>query len=146
MGTPKEAWSHAADLSSEVHVTYVDQNYETVLAMMPAMYDDLWTAAKGMYKLEPVVADGGEVIIYAPHIDEFSYTHGRHIEEIGYHVRDYFVEQWDRFKDYPWGVLAHSTHLRGVGTYHDGVEVPRIRVALATGIARAVQCCRSGIP
>ncbi|MCB0235589.1 MAG: hypothetical protein KDG58_15515, partial [Anaerolineae bacterium] len=81
------------------------------------MYDDIWTAAKGMYKLEPVVADGGEVIIYAPHIDEISYTHGAIIDEVGYHVRDYFVKQWDRFGRYPWGVLAHSTHLRGIGEY-----------------------------
>jgi len=98
------------------------------------MYDDLWTAAKGMYKMEPAVADGGEVIIYAPHIDEISYTHGRIIDEIGYHVRDYFLKQWDRFKHYPWGVLAHSTHLRGIGTYENGIEQPRIAVTLATRI------------
>jgi len=101
------------------------------------MYDDIWTAAKGMYKLEPVIEDGGEVIIYAPHITEFSYTHGETLAKIGYHVRDYFVGQWDRFKDYPGGVLAHSTHLRGIGAY-DAVhgERPRIDVTLATGISR----------
>jgi nickel-dependent lactate racemase len=98
------------------------------------MYDDIWTAAKGMYKLEPAVADGGELIIYAPHIDEISYTHGAIIDQVGYHVRDYFVKQWERFKDYPWGVLAHSTHLKGGGTFENGVERPRIRVTLATGI------------
>ena len=43
---------------------------------MPAMYDDLWTAAKGMYKMEPAVADGGEVVIYAPHVTEVSHMHG----------------------------------------------------------------------
>jgi nickel-dependent lactate racemase len=103
---------------------------------MPEMYDDLWVAAKGMYKLEPAVADGGEVVIFAPHIDEVSYTHGKVIDEIGYHVRDYFLKQWDRFKRYPGGVLAHSTHLRGLGTYDadSGVESPRIRVTLATRI------------
>jgi len=98
------------------------------------MYDDIWTAAKGMYKMEPAIADGGEVIIYAPHITEISYTHGQIIDQIGYHVRDYFLKQWERFKDYPWGVLAHSTHLRGVGTFENGVENPRIQVTLATGI------------
>jgi hypothetical protein len=88
-----------------------------------------------MYKMEPVVADGGEVIIYAPKITEISYTHGKILDEIGYHCRDYFVKQWDRFKSYPWGVLAHSTHLRGAGTYENGVENLRIRVTLATGIS-----------
>ncbi len=108
------------------------------------MYVDMWTGGKCMYKLEPVVADGGEVVIYAPHITEISYTHGRVLDEIGYHVRDYFVKQWERFKDYPWGVLAHSTHLQGIGTYEDGVERPRIRVTLATGIPRE-RCEKVGL-
>jgi nickel-dependent lactate racemase len=102
------------------------------------MYDDLWTAAKGMYKMEPAIADGGEVVIFAPHIDEISYTHGHIIDEVGYHVRDYFVKQWARFRHVPWGVLAHSTHLRGIGSYDGdtGIEHPRIQVTLATGIPR----------
>jgi nickel-dependent lactate racemase len=133
-GMPASAWSAAADLSARLHIVYVDQPFQRALSVMPAMYDDLWTAAKGMYKLEPAIADGGEVVIYAPHIDEISYTHGAIIDQVGYHVRDYFVKQWDRFKDYPWGVLAHSTHLRGAGTFENGVEQPRIRVTLATGI------------
>lgn len=65
-----------------------------------------------------------------------SYTHGPVIDQVGYHVRDYFAKQWERFRDYPWGVLAHSTHLRGIGSYDadSGVERPRIKVTLATGI------------
>jgi nickel-dependent lactate racemase len=137
-GTPEEAYEAAADLSAQHHIVYVEKPFKRVLSVMPDLYDDLWTAAKGMYKMEPAVADGGEVIIYAPHIDEVSYTHGRLLDEIGYHVRDYFLKQWDRFKGYPWGVLAHSTHLRGIGTYdaQTGVETPRIKVTLATGIPR----------
>ena len=134
IGSMEEAWRAATALSARLDIVYVEHPFRRVLSVMPKMYDDLWTAAKGMYKLEPVVADGGEVIIYAPHITEVSYTHGRVIDQIGYHVRDYFVKQWERFKDYPWGVLAHSTHLRGVGTYENGVEHPRIQVTLATGI------------
>jgi nickel-dependent lactate racemase len=117
---------------------WVAKPFKRVLSVMPEMYDDLWTAAKGMYKMEPAIADGGDVVIFAPHITEISYTHGRIIDEVGYHVRDYFVEQWERFKDYPWGILAHSTHLRGVGRYDpvSGAEYPRISVTLATGIPR----------
>jgi len=136
IGAPEEAYEQAADLSARLHIIYVDEPFQRVLSVMPEMYDDLWTAAKGMYKLEPAIADGGEVIIYAPHITEVSYTHGQVIDQIGYHVRDYFLKQWDRFKDYPWGVLAHSTHLRGIGTFENGVERPRIRVTLATGIPK----------
>lgn len=133
-GAPEESQRAAAELSAQLHITYVERPYKRVLSIIPPMYDDLWTAAKGMYKTEPIIADGGEVIIYAPHIREISYTHGKVLDEVGYHVRDYFTKQWDRFKGYPWGVLAHSTHLRGIGTYENGVERPRIQVTLATGI------------
>jgi nickel-dependent lactate racemase len=138
-GTPEEAWSRAADLSTQVHIRWVDHPYQTVLSVMPAMYNEIWTGAKGMYKMEPVVADGGEVIIYAPHIHEFSVVHGAYIREIGYHVRDYFVKQPGKFDHIPAGVRAHSTHLRGLGTYDPltGVEAPRIRVTLSTGISEA---------
>jgi hypothetical protein len=105
------------------------------------MYDDLWTGGKCMYKLEPVLADGGELIIYAPHISEISVTHGRLIEQIGYHCRDYFLKQWDRFKHLPWGIIAHSTHVRGIGTYENGVEHCRARVTLATRIPAEI-CAR----
>ena len=138
IGPPQEAWNAAADLSAQLHVVTVERPFRRVLSVMPELYDDLWTAAKGMYKVEPAIADGGEVIIYAPAITEVSYTHAEVLDQVGYHVRDYFVKQWDRFKHFPWGVLAHSTHLRGAGTYDadTGVERPRIEVKLATGIPR----------
>ncbi|MBZ5537511.1 MAG: lactate racemase domain-containing protein [Acidobacteriia bacterium] len=135
-GSPPEAWTAASKLSAEKHIVYVDQPFRRVLSVMPEMYDDLWTAAKGMYKMEPAVADGGEVVIYGPHLSEVSYTHGKLIDEIGYHCRDYFIKQWERFRHYPGGVLAHSTHVKGLGSYDlaTGIETPRIRVTLATGI------------
>jgi nickel-dependent lactate racemase len=136
-GDPHATWRAAASLSSQRHVIWVDEPYDRVLAVMPKMYDDIWTAAKGAYKTEPVVADGGEIIIYAPHVTEVSYVHGKLIEEIGYHCRDYFLSQWDRFAGYPGGILAHSTHVKGLGTCEPGGEErPRIQVALATGISR----------
>ena len=144
VGSMEKAWRAATELSTQLDIVTVERPFRRVLSCMPEMYDDLWTAAKGMYKMEPAIAGGGEVIIYAPHIDEISYTHGKLIVEIGYHVRDYFVKQWDRFKNYPWGVLAHSTHLRGDGTFENGVEQPRIRVTLATGIPRE-RCERIGL-
>ncbi len=136
-GTPEEAWSEAADLSRDLHIEWHDRPYHTVLSCAPPMYDEMWVGGKCMYKLEPVVADGGTLIIYAPHIREVSVVHGRLIREIGYHVRDYFLAQWDRFKDHPWGILAHSTHVKGIGRFEDGVETPRVEVVLATGIPEA---------
>jgi nickel-dependent lactate racemase len=136
VGGMEEAWLPATELSAELDIVWVDRPFQRVLSVMPEMYDDIWTGAKGMYKLEPAIADGGEVVIYAPHITEVSYVHGHHLDQIGYHVRDYFVAQWEKFKHIPWGVVAHSTHLRGDGSYVDGVERPRIQVTLATGIPR----------
>jgi nickel-dependent lactate racemase len=137
-GDTSEAWREAALLSARRHVVWVDRPFDRVLSIMPTMYGDLWTAAKGMYKTEPAVADGGEVVIYAPHVGEVSHVHGRILDEIGYHCRDYFLAQWDRFRHYPGGILAHSTHVKGLGTFDAllGEEKPRIRVTLATGIPR----------
>ena len=138
-GSAPEAWKEAAQLSAREHVRWEDRPFRRVLSVLPEMYDDIWTGAKGMYKLEPAIADGGEVVLYAPHITEFSYTHGAFLDRIGYHCRDYFLKQWDRFVDVPRGVIAHSTHLIGQGTYDvtTGVESLRIRVTLATGIPEA---------
>jgi nickel-dependent lactate racemase len=145
IGSPEEAYDAAAGLSSRLHIVWVERPYRRVLSVMPEMYDDIWTGAKGMYKMEPAIANGGEVIIYAPHIDEISHTHGKLLDEVGYHVRDYFLKQWGRFKEYPGGVLAHSTHLRGIGQYdaETGLESPRIKVTLATSIPeeRCRQLC-----
>jgi nickel-dependent lactate racemase len=133
-GTPQEAWSRAADLSQQMHIVYKDKPYKTVLGRAPQMYDELWVGGKVMYKLEPVVADGGRLIIYAPHLKEVSSTWGHYLEKTGYHVAEYFLKQWDRFADVPRGVLAHSVHVKGLGSYENGVEKPRIEVILATGI------------
>lgn len=136
IGTPREAYEQAAHLSAKVNIIYMDRPFERVLSIAPRMYDDLWTVAKAMYKVEPVVADGGELIIYAPHITEVSYTHGSLIDQIGYHTRDYFLKQMDRFGNIPKCVLAHSTHLQGLGTFEGGVERTRVKVTLATGISK----------
>ena len=140
VGTPESAWEKAADLSEKLHIIRKKKPFHQILSCAPEMYDELWVAGKCMYKLEPVLADGGELIIYAPHLTEVSITHGKLIRRLGYHCRDYFLKQWDKFKDESWGVLAHSTHVYGGGTYENGVEKPRARVILATGIPEDV--CR----
>jgi nickel-dependent lactate racemase len=135
-GTPEEAQAEAVKLSAQVHITYVDKPYKLVISVMPELYDDIWTAAKGMYKMEPVVADGGTLVIYAPHITEISYTHGHILDRIGYHVRDYYLAHMSELAGVPRGVMAHGTHCRGAGSYVNGVEVARINVVLATGVSR----------
>jgi nickel-dependent lactate racemase len=136
IGDCKEAWEKAADLSKEVHIVYKDRPYHTILGEAPKMYDDIWTAAKVAYKLDPILADGGTLIIYAPHITEISYTHGKILDKIGYHTRDYFLKQLDKFTNIPRAAMAHSTHVKGLGVFTNGVERPRVNVVLATGISK----------
>ena len=139
-GSPESAWNEASELSGRLHIVEKEKPFRSILSCAPPMYDELWVGAKCMYKLEPVLADGGELIIYAPHLHEISRTHGHAIRKVGYHCRDYFLKQWDRFKDHPWGVLAHATHVFGQGTYEDGKETARARITLATGIPE--ETCR----
>ncbi|MDI1436955.1 lactate racemase domain-containing protein [Polyangium sorediatum] len=135
VGPHAQAWSAAADLSKELNIVHTTRRYKRVLSLPSTKYADLWTAAKAMYKTEPVVEDGGEVVIYAPHLAEVSFTHGTLIDRVGYHVRDYFLAQWDRFRTIPLSILAHSTHVKGAGSYDaEQGERPRIQVTLATGI------------
>jgi nickel-dependent lactate racemase len=136
-GTPEEAWSAAADHSARVHIQREERPFTSVLSCAPAMYDELWVGGKCAYKLEPVVADDGELIVYAPHIARLSTAHGAVIRAIGYHVRDYFLRQAERFAGVPRGVMAHATHVKGIGTYENGFERARITVTLATQLSEA---------
>ena len=138
VGDAQEAWSRAADLSSQVNIVYKDRPFSTVISIAPPLYQELWVGGKCMYKLEPVVADGGKLIIYAPQIKEISVTHGKYLREVGYHTRDFFLAQWEKYRHYPGAVLAHSTHVKGIGKYINGQEYPRIEVILATGIPKDV--------
>lgn len=134
IGDLYKTWEAAADFSSQRHIRWVDKPFRRVLSCAPPMYDELWTAAKAMYKLEPAVAMNGEVVIYAPHLDTVSQVHGKYIYDIGYHILEYFLQDWERFKGIPLAVLAHSTHMRGSGVLENGVEKPNIKVTLASKI------------
>jgi len=129
------AWERSATLSGKRHIRWHERPFRRVLSHVPPMYNELWTAAKAMYKVEPVVEDDGEVIIYAPHLEIVSRVHGRYLYEIGYHTLPYFLAHWDRYRHIPLSVLAHSTHLRGAGKIENGVEKPRVRVILASRIS-----------
>jgi hypothetical protein len=65
-----------------------------------------------------------------------SITHGEAIYKVGYHPLAYFLGQWQRFEHEPLAVLAHSSHVKGAGTYDagSGGEHPRIDVKLATAL------------
>jgi len=137
-GAPQSSWAAAADVAAATHVEYLDAPVARVVSLVAPRYADLWTGAKGFYKVEPVVADGGEVILYAPHITEIATMH-RGLVDIGYHCRDYFLAHWDQVKHLPRGELAHATHLFGAATFDPVTgERQRVRVTLATAIPEAI--------
>lgn len=141
IGDIHEAWSEAVSASMVRHIQWVDKPYSGVLSCAPPMYDELWTAAKAAYKLEPVLELGGETIIYAPHLDTVSHVHGKFIYQTGYHILQYFLENWDEFRDFPLAVLAHSAHVRGSGFMQNGMEKPNTRITLASKIS-AEDCAK----
>jgi nickel-dependent lactate racemase len=144
IGGERDAWLRAVAHSARIHIVRKKRPYSLVVGRAKRMYDELWTAGKVMYKLEPVVARGGTLIILGKHIDTVSHTWGTYLEKIGYHVRDYFLADMGRYRDIPKAVLAHSTHVKGLGRFREGVESPRIQVVLATSIPEET-CERIGL-
>ncbi len=140
IGSHIDAWSAAADLSAQLNIIWVARPFKRVLSMPAEMYAELWVAGKAMYKTEPAIADGGEVVIYAPNLKIISVTHGKLLERVGYHPLEYFTKQPDKFTDVPGSIKAHSTHVKGTGSFDPktGIEVPRIKVTLATSISEEV--------
>ena len=144
VGEVLDAWSSAASHSQAAHIEQKPHQYRSVLACAPRMYDDLWTGGKAIYKCEPVVVPGGELIVYAPHITSPSVTHADHLLRCGYHCIDYFVDRLDELAEVPRMILGVASYVYGNGTWANGVETPRMRVKLATGIAPEV-CRRLGL-
>ena len=136
-GAPHTAWEYAAAVSAKKHIKFLKTPVKRVISIIPPRYQDIWTAAKGMYKVEPIIEDGGEVIIFAPHITEFSITH-KELEEIGYHCREYFSAQMEKFEGVSKTLMAHSSHLKGAGSFSLTLgEQCRITVTLSTGISKS---------
>jgi nickel-dependent lactate racemase len=134
VGNDAAAWKEAARLSARLNVRYVEKPYHTVLSIPSEKYDDFWTGAKAFYKIEPIVEDGGKLIVYAPHIDRLSITHDKVIHQVGFHVMEYLCAHMNSYTQFPRAVLAYSALVKGAGTYESGVEKPRVHTVLATGV------------
>jgi nickel-dependent lactate racemase len=140
IGEDRPAWEKAVELSSRLNIRYLRRPLRSVLSMPSPIYDDFWTGAKAFYKLEPIVADGGELIVYAPKMTRLSKTHDPLLRRIGFHVCQYYQANMGRFAGIRKAVLAYSSLVKGTGDYRDGRETTRVRVVLSTGIPERV--CR----
>ena len=133
----------AAAVSAQVHIRYTGRRYTRVVALLDEHYDELWVGGKASYKLGGVIENGGELVVYAPHLKGISTTHGAMIEKYGYapleRVRE-MVEGSDELRA-NLCVAAHLAHVSYAGRLAaDGTVEPRYRITLASAIPEEV--CR----
>ena len=140
VGEDRAAWEKAVELSSRLNVRYVKRPFRSVLSIPSEIYDDFWTGAKAFYKVEPIVADGGELVVYAPRMTRLSKTHDPLLRRIGFHVSQYYQANMRSFAGIRKAVLAYSSLVKGTGDYRDGRETTRVRIVLSTAIPEAT--CR----
>lgn len=136
-GDIRDAFRRAAEVSRRVHIRYTGRKYQKVVALLDPHYDEMWVGGKASYKLGAIVEDGGELIIYAPHLTKLSETHGALIEKYGYapleSVRDMLGASPELRENLC--IAAHLAHVAYAGrTDEHGRVVPRYRLTLATGL------------
>src|SRR5216683_453144 len=137
-GDFRGAFRRAAEVSREVHIKYTGRKYQRVVALLDEHYDELWVGGKASYKLGGIIEAGGELIIYAPHLNQLSATHGRLIEKYGYapleQVRE-MVEGSDELRA-NLCVAAHLAHVSyGSARNAAGQLTPRYRITLASAVS-----------
>jgi nickel-dependent lactate racemase len=142
-GTIREAFRRAAAVSREVHIKYTGRKYRRIVALLDKHYDELWVGGKASYKLGGIIETGGELIIYAPHLNQISVTHGRLIEKYGYapleEVRE--MVEWSDELRANLCVAAHLAHVSyGSARDTEGRLVPRYRITLASAVSE--EACR----
>ena len=136
-GDIRDAFRRAAEVSRQVHIRYTGRKYKRVVALLDPHYDELWVGGKASYKLGAIIEEGGELIIYAPHLTKLSETHGALIEKYGYapleSVRDMLGVSQELRENLC--IAAHLAHVAYAGRLDEqGRVVPRYRITMATGL------------
>jgi lactate racemase len=145
-----EAYEAACRASSQIHIVHINEPVEQAVQKMGLCYDEVWTAGKGSYKLQypGVMAKGGEIIIFAPHIHCFHSQRNmdQDMKTIGYHGKDYVHEYLKKYPDFSRNVAAHVINVRGPAKYNpqNGEEDFDFQVTLATGIPEDI-CHKVGL-
>src|SRR5256714_9332915 len=136
-GDFREAFRAAAEISAQVHIKYTGRKYRRVVALLDEHYDELWVGGKASYKLGGIIEEGGELIIYAPHLRSISETHGRLIEQYGYapldRVREMVALSTELQNNL--AVAAHLAHVSYAGKRDEqGRVVPRYKITMASAL------------
>jgi nickel-dependent lactate racemase len=139
-GDVREAFREAAEVSRQVHIKYTGRKYKRVVALLDEHYDELWVGGKASYKLGGIIAEGGELIIYAPHLRAISETHGLLIEKYGYAPLDRVREMVALSTELQanLAVAAHLAHVSYAGQRDEnGRVIPRFRITMAAALDEA---------
>ncbi|HWP43692.1 MAG TPA: lactate racemase domain-containing protein [Blastocatellia bacterium] len=142
-GDLREAFRQAAEISRRVHIRYTGRKYSRVVALLDDHYDDMWVGGKASYKLGAIIEEGGELLIYAPHLRRISETHGRLIERFGYAPLETVAEMVTASTELMANlcVAAHLAHVAYASRRDErGRVMPRYRITLASAIDEAT--CR----
>ena len=142
-GDFREAFRRASEVSRQVHIKYTGRKYKRVVALLDEHYDELWVGGKASYKLGGIIEEGGELIIYAPHLNAISETHGLLIEKYGYapidRVREMVALSTELRSNL--AVAAHLAHVSYAGSRDEtGKVIPRYTITMAAALDEAT--CR----
>ncbi|HEY8204246.1 MAG TPA: lactate racemase domain-containing protein [Pyrinomonadaceae bacterium] len=137
VGDFRDAFRRAAEVSRQVHIKYTGRKYKRVVALLDEHYDELWVGGKASYKLGGIIEEGGQLIIYAPHLRLISETHGRLIEKYGYapldRVREMVALSTELQNNL--AVAAHLAHVSYAGQRDEtGRIVPRYHITMASAL------------
>jgi nickel-dependent lactate racemase len=144
-GDFRASFRKAAEVSQKVNIKFVDRTYRRVVAILDQHYRDLWTGGKASYKLGGIIEDGGELVIYAPHLNEISKTHGSTIQRYGY-------APIERIKKIVAGsdelrsnlcVAAHLAHVSYSGSEDDPLR-SKYKITMASALGPAI-CEKVGL-
>lgn len=136
-GDFREALRAAAAISRQVHIKYTGRKYKRVVALLDEHYEELWLGGKASYRLGAVIEEGGELLIYAPHLRSISETHGRLIEQYGYAPLESVIEMVAKSAELQANlcVAAHLAHVSYAGRRDEqGRVIPRYAITLASSI------------
>jgi|SRR5579872_4102658 len=136
-GDFRVAMRQAAEVSRRVHIKYTGRKYKQVVALLDSHYDDLWVGGKASYRLGPVIAEGGSLIIYAPQLTTISKVHGELIMRYGYapleKIRELVAQSEELQQNLC--VAAHLAHVSFASRWlRDGNIAPRYSITLASGV------------
>jgi len=141
-GDYRLALRRAAEISRAVHIKYTGRKYRRVVALLDEHYEELWLGGKASYRLGGIVEEGGELIIYAPHLRCISETHGADIEKFGGYaplekIKELVAQSGELQSNLC--VAAHLAHVAFAGRNESTHEM-RYKILLASQVSEEI--CR----